>query len=322
MVRKKRNGGLSYPEKRDIVAESVVLEGGTETVVSDNPYDNISDFIDDFGQSKRNFFGKASPGGRLAAANDARSLTTAIKNIDAKLGTLEVEKKIEVNPEVAELTDKKEDSTNGKDSPHKNENSPDSLTDKKEDGTDISTKKGDGKDSPHKNEKSPDSLKTQHDSTVVPVKVESPAKSENVAEPTSKIEVKEDSTNLSPNKSKSTEPPVENKGVKSPDKNVVSPKSPKNEESSMSPEEHQDLTASFKKVESPKNEDSALSSKKHQNSSSPEMDTHKTKESTLSLKKHHDSTGSSPEKESTKCEELIPSPNKHQHSTSLGDKVE
>lgn len=42
------------------VAESVVLEGGTETIVSDNPYDNISDFIDDFGQSKRNFFSRVS----------------------------------------------------------------------------------------------------------------------------------------------------------------------------------------------------------------------------------------------------------------------
>ncbi|KAK4356055.1 hypothetical protein RND71_025026 [Anisodus tanguticus] len=396
---------------------------------------------------------QASPGGRLAAARDARSLTTAIKNIDARLGPLEVEKKTEVNPEIAELTDKKEDGSDistkkddgkdsphknekpsdsptdkkedgsdistkkddgkdsphknekpsdsptdkkedgsdistkkddGKDSPHKNEKPSDSPTDKKEDGSDISTKKDDGKDSPHKNEKPSDSPtdkkeddadistkkddgkdsprknekpsdsptvkkedntgistkkgdgndsphknektsdlpKTQHDSTVAPAKVESPAKSENVVEPTSKTEVKEESTNLFPNKSRSTEPPVENGGVKSPDKNVVSPKSPKNEESSKSPEEHQDLTASSKKVESPKSKDSALSSKKHQNSSSPEMDTHETEESTPSPKKHHDSTASSPKMESTKSEESIPSPKKHQHSTSLGDEVE
>ncbi|KAJ8544184.1 hypothetical protein K7X08_035788 [Anisodus acutangulus] len=334
---------------------------------------------------------QASPGGRLAAARDARSLTTAIKNIDARLGPLEVEKKTEVNPEIAELTDKKEDGCDistkkddGKDSPHKNEKPSDSPTDKKEDGSDISTKKDDGKDSPHKNEKPSDSPtdkkeddadistkkddgkdsphknekpsdsptvkkedntgistkkcdgndsphknektsdlpKTQHDSTVAPAKVESPAKSENVVESTSKTEVKEESTNLFPNKSRSTEPPVENGGVKSPDKNVVSPKSPKNEESSKSPEEHQDLTASSKKMESPKSKDSALSSKKHQNSSSPEMDTHETKESTPSPKKHHDSTASSPKMESTKSEESIPSPKKHQHSTSLGDEVE
>ncbi|CAN4090203.1 unnamed protein product [Withania somnifera] len=42
------------------VAESVVLEGDSVTEVSDNPHDIILDFIDDFSQSKRNFFSKVS----------------------------------------------------------------------------------------------------------------------------------------------------------------------------------------------------------------------------------------------------------------------
>lgn len=42
------------------VAESVVLEGGANTEISDDPYDIISDFIDDFSSSKRNFFSKVS----------------------------------------------------------------------------------------------------------------------------------------------------------------------------------------------------------------------------------------------------------------------
>ncbi|KAL7118050.1 hypothetical protein ACP275_03G111200 [Erythranthe tilingii] len=43
------------------VAESVVvLEGGANAEMSDDPYDIISDFIDDFASSKRNFFSKVS----------------------------------------------------------------------------------------------------------------------------------------------------------------------------------------------------------------------------------------------------------------------
>ncbi|XP_041024231.1 uncharacterized protein LOC121264924 isoform X1 [Juglans microcarpa x Juglans regia] len=42
------------------VAESVILEGGPEAEVSDHPYDIISDFIDDFASSKRNFFSRVS----------------------------------------------------------------------------------------------------------------------------------------------------------------------------------------------------------------------------------------------------------------------
>ncbi|KAJ9181232.1 hypothetical protein P3X46_009383 [Hevea brasiliensis] len=40
------------------VAESLILEDGTE--VSDHPYDIISDFVDDFSSSKRNFFSRVS----------------------------------------------------------------------------------------------------------------------------------------------------------------------------------------------------------------------------------------------------------------------
>ncbi|XP_057485345.1 uncharacterized protein LOC130771692 [Actinidia eriantha] len=42
------------------VAESVILEGGPEAEVSDHPYDIISDFVDDFGSSKRNIFSRVS----------------------------------------------------------------------------------------------------------------------------------------------------------------------------------------------------------------------------------------------------------------------
>ncbi|XP_009593740.1 uncharacterized protein [Nicotiana tomentosiformis] len=291
---------------------------------------------------------------RLAAARDARSLTTAIKNSDAKLGPLEVEKKTEVNPEVAELIDKKEDDT------------------------DISTNKNDVTDSPHMNEKSPDSPKTRHNSTATPTKEESPAKSENVVEPTSKTEVKEDSTNLSPSKSR---PPVENEGLKSPEKNVVSPKLPKNEGSSKSPEEHQDLTASSKSenvaeptsktevkedstnlspsksrppVENegpkspdknvvspklPKNEESSKSAEEHQDltASSKKEESPKSEESAPSPKKYQKFTASPPETETPKPKESMPSPKKHHDSkasspkmespksvdsTALGDKIE
>lgn len=42
------------------VAESVILEGGPDTEVSDHPFDIISDFVDDFASSKRNFFSRVS----------------------------------------------------------------------------------------------------------------------------------------------------------------------------------------------------------------------------------------------------------------------
>ncbi|KAM7527288.1 hypothetical protein LguiB_030698 [Lonicera macranthoides] len=44
----------------NFVAESVVLEGGPDTEVSDHPYDIIADFVDDFASSKRNFFSRVS----------------------------------------------------------------------------------------------------------------------------------------------------------------------------------------------------------------------------------------------------------------------
>ncbi|KAL6522360.1 hypothetical protein OROMI_031632 [Orobanche minor] len=42
------------------VAESMVLEGGPEVDVSVDPYDIISDFVDDFVSAKRNFFSRVS----------------------------------------------------------------------------------------------------------------------------------------------------------------------------------------------------------------------------------------------------------------------
>ncbi|XP_042048423.1 uncharacterized protein LOC121794361 [Salvia splendens] len=44
----------------NFVAESVVLEGGGDVAVSADPYDIISDFVDDFVHSKRNFFSRVS----------------------------------------------------------------------------------------------------------------------------------------------------------------------------------------------------------------------------------------------------------------------
>ncbi|XAR68641.1 homogentisate solanesyltransferase [Bertholletia excelsa] len=44
----------------NFVAESVISEGGQEQHVSDNPYDIISDFVDDFASTKRNFFSRVS----------------------------------------------------------------------------------------------------------------------------------------------------------------------------------------------------------------------------------------------------------------------
>lgn len=42
------------------VAEAIVLEGDAEPEAPDHPYDIISDFIDDFASSKRNFFSRVS----------------------------------------------------------------------------------------------------------------------------------------------------------------------------------------------------------------------------------------------------------------------
>ncbi|XP_025014381.1 uncharacterized protein LOC8277861 isoform X2 [Ricinus communis] len=42
------------------VAESIILEDGPNTEVSDHPYDIIADFVDDFASSKRNFFSRVS----------------------------------------------------------------------------------------------------------------------------------------------------------------------------------------------------------------------------------------------------------------------
>ncbi|KAI3471504.1 hypothetical protein Pfo_028154 [Paulownia fortunei] len=47
-------------QSENFVAESVVLEGGQDVEVSVDPYDIISDFVDDFVSSKRNFFSRVS----------------------------------------------------------------------------------------------------------------------------------------------------------------------------------------------------------------------------------------------------------------------
>ncbi|KAG9149750.1 hypothetical protein Leryth_012460 [Lithospermum erythrorhizon] len=49
-----------FKRSETFVAESVVLEGVADTDVSDNPFDIISNFIDDFAASKRNFLSKVS----------------------------------------------------------------------------------------------------------------------------------------------------------------------------------------------------------------------------------------------------------------------
>lgn len=53
---------VEYLTKRSetFVAESVILEGTDQAEVSDHPYDIISDFVDDFALSKRNFFSRVS----------------------------------------------------------------------------------------------------------------------------------------------------------------------------------------------------------------------------------------------------------------------
>lgn len=166
---------------------------------------------------------EASSPGQLAAARDARSLTVAIKRIDAKLGPLGVEENTEDNAEGAELKDEKKDSI------------------------DLSTKKDRSIDLSHNDEPSPDILKSQHNSTTSPHKVISPDKSENVVEPL----VKTDSTNEHSEKADSRDlPHNKNDGVTSPDRS---------KESLSTSEKHQNLTTSAHKLESSKNEDSSKS---------------------------------------------------------------
>ncbi|PHT54241.1 hypothetical protein CQW23_08703 [Capsicum baccatum] len=176
---------------------------------------------------------EASSPGRLAAARDARSLTVAIKSIDAKLGPLEVEKITEDKAEDAELKDGKKDNT------------------------DQSTKKDGSTDLSHNDEPSPDISKSQHNSTTSPQKIVSPDKSENVAEPT----VKTDSTNEHSEKADSRDLLHNtNDGLKSPEKS---------EESLSTSKEHQDFTTSAHKLESSKSEDDPPKSpEKHHDSTS------------------------------------------------------
>lgn len=177
---------------------------------------------------------EASSPGRLAAARDARSLTVAIKSIDAKLGPLEIEENTEDNVEDAELKDEKKD------------------------GIDLSIKKDCSIDSSHNDEQSPDKLKSQHNSTASPHKIVSPDKSENVAEPT----VKTDSTKEHCEKANSGDLLHNNNdGLKSPDKS---------EESLSTSKKHQDLTTSAHKLESSRSEDSPKSPKKHHKSTTSE----------------------------------------------------
>ncbi|CAH2053976.1 unnamed protein product [Thlaspi arvense] len=53
---------IDYLTRRSetFVAEHIVLQGGSETESSHDPYDIISDFIDDFATSKRNLFSRVS----------------------------------------------------------------------------------------------------------------------------------------------------------------------------------------------------------------------------------------------------------------------
>ncbi|XP_055802250.1 uncharacterized protein LOC129871374 [Solanum dulcamara] len=176
---------------------------------------------------------EASSPGRLAAARDARSLTVAIKSIDAKLGPLKVEENTEDNAEDTELKDEKKDST------------------------DLSTKKDCSIDLSHNDEQSPDILKSQHNSTTSPHKIVSPGKSENVVEPT----VKTDSTNEHSEKADSRDLPHKKVSLKSPEKS---------EESLSTSEKHEDLTTSAHKLESPKSEDPPKSPEKHHNSTTSE----------------------------------------------------
>ncbi|KAJ8562800.1 hypothetical protein K7X08_031252 [Anisodus acutangulus] len=187
---------------------------------------------------------EASSPGRLAAARDGRSLTVAIKSIDAKLGPLEVEEKTEDKEEGAELKDEKEDSTD--------------LSAKKDCSTHLS----------HTDEQSPDVPKTQKNSTAPQNKIESPDKSEHVLEPTVKTdsstnehcEEKADSRDQLHNKNKSQEPVIENEDLKSPDK-IADPLS--------TSEKPHDFTSAHKS-ESSKSEESPKSAEKNHDSTTSE----------------------------------------------------
>ncbi|XP_006359346.1 uncharacterized protein [Solanum tuberosum] len=176
---------------------------------------------------------EASSPGRLAAARDARSLTVAIKSIDAKLGPLEAEEIKEDNADDADLKDEKKDST------------------------DLSTKKDCSIDLSHNDEQSP-----QLNSTASPHKIVSPDKSEKIVEPT----VKTDSANEHCEKPDSRDlPHNKNDGLKSPDKSEESLstsekhqdvttsahklESPKSEDPPKSPEKHHNSTTSEDKKE-------------------------------------------------------------------------
>nr|XP_004237165.1 uncharacterized protein LOC101248379 isoform X1 [Solanum lycopersicum]XP_010319292.1 uncharacterized protein LOC101248379 isoform X1 [Solanum lycopersicum]XP_019068829.1 uncharacterized protein LOC101248379 isoform X1 [Solanum lycopersicum] len=225
---------------------------------------------------------EASSPGRLAAARDARSLTVAIKRIDAKLGPLEAEEIKEDNADDADLKDEKKDSTDlsakkdssdlsaKKDSTDLSAKKDSSDLSAKKDSTDLSAKKDSSdlsakKDSTylsakkdcsidlsHNDEQSP-----QHNSSASPHKTVSPDKSEKVVEPTVT-----DSTNEHCEKPDSRDlPHYKNDGLKSPDKG---------EESLSTSEKHQDVTTSAHKLESPKSEDPPKSPEKHHNSTTSE----------------------------------------------------
>ncbi|XP_004237165.2 uncharacterized protein [Solanum lycopersicum] len=225
---------------------------------------------------------EASSPGRLAAARDARSLTVAIKRIDAKLGPLEAEEIKEDNADDADLKDEKKDSTDlsakkdssdlsaKKDSTDLSAKKDSSDLSAKKDSTDLSAKKDSSdlsakKDSTylsakkdcsidlsHNDEQSP-----QHNSSASPHKTVSPDKSEKVVEPTVT-----DSTNEHCEKPDSRDlPHYKNDGLKSPDKG---------EESLSTSEKHQDVKTSAHKLESPKSEDPPKSPEKHHNSTTSE----------------------------------------------------
>ncbi|XP_075102513.1 uncharacterized protein LOC107763448 [Nicotiana tabacum] len=170
---------------------------------------------------------EASSPGRLATARDARSLTVAIKSIDAKLGPLEVEEDAEGNE----------------------------LNDEKEDNTDLSTKKDCSMDLSHNEERSSDISKSQNDSTASDNKIVSPDKPENVVEPTVKTDSSTNEHCENAVKNRSPGPLTENKVSKSPEKSEVSLSTSK---------EHQDFTTSAHKLESSKSEETPKSPEKHQ----------------------------------------------------------
>lgn len=58
-IRKEMADYLTQRSKT-FVAESVIVDNGADAEASDNPYDIISDFVDDFASSKRNLFSRVS----------------------------------------------------------------------------------------------------------------------------------------------------------------------------------------------------------------------------------------------------------------------